>query len=441
MLDGNLSKYSHKQKISSHFKDTEKKSFMKILLINKSLYPKGGDAISTVSTGNLLFSKGHNVTFWGMAHLLNPNYPYREYFVSHIDYNSSNGIIAQVKMAANMLYSVEAKRNIKKLIKIEKPDVVHLNNFAHQISPSILHIFKKYRVPVVMTMRDYKLVCPTYIMTLHGKPCERCKSGRYYQCLMNKCTKNSYLKSFLNTAEMYMHHSIMHIYDLIDVYISPSKFLKTKCEEMGFRGKIIYLPNFVSVEEYIPQYEWVENSIVYFGRLSKEKGLFTLIDAVKNIASVTLKIIGEGPIKENLELKVRNEKITNVRFFGYKTGRELNEEVRRAMFVVCPSEWYENNPRCIVESYALGKPVIGARIGGIPELVRDNETGLTFESGNSEDLRSKIQYLLNNQDSIREMGKKGRNHVVQELNAEKHYKILLDIYQRIIEENKRRLSL
>ena len=409
---------------------------MKILLINKALYPKGGDAISMIDTGNLLSSKGHEIIFWGMAHPFNPQYSHQDYFIPSIDYNNPRGIWWQVKMAVNMLYSVEAKRNIEKLIKIEKPDVVHLNNFAHQISPSILPVFKKYRIPVVMTMHDYKLVCPIYTMLLHGKPCERCKNGRYYQCLMNKCTKNSYLKSFLNTAEMYMHHSIMHIYDLIDVYISPSKFLKTKCEEMGFRGKIIYLPNFVSVEEYIPQYEWVENSIVYFGRLSKEKGLFTLIDAVKNIASVTLKIIGEGPIKENLELKVRNEKITNVRFFGYKTGRELNEEVRRAMFVVCPSEWYENNPRTIIEGFALGKCVIGSKVGGIPELVQDNETGLTFEQGSSEELRTKILYLLNKRNDVITMGEKARKLVEKKFNKEIHYKCLMEIYRNIV-TNKR----
>ncbi|OOP55715.1 MAG: group 1 glycosyl transferase, partial [Candidatus Brocadia carolinensis] len=211
---------------------------MKILLINKSLYRKGGDAISTIDTGHLLSSKGHEIIFWGMDHPLNPRYPYEDYFVSKIDYKNQRGILQPVKMATGMIYSYEAKRNIEKLIKIEGPDIVHLNNFAHQISPSILHIFSKYRIPVVMTMHDYKLVCPTYTLTLHDIPCERCKNGRYYQCFINKCTKNSYLKSFLNTVEMYLHHSILHIYDLIDVYISPSKFLKAKCEEMGFRGKI-----------------------------------------------------------------------------------------------------------------------------------------------------------------------------------------------------------
>ncbi|KKO19435.1 MAG: hypothetical protein BROFUL_01850 [Candidatus Brocadia fulgida] len=408
---------------------------MKILLINKSLYPKGGDAISTITTGNLLYSKGHEVMFWGMAHPLNPEYPYKDCFVSCIDFNDPGTVKNQIKMAVNMLYSFEAKKNIEKLMKIERPDIVHLNNFAHQISPSILHVFKKYKIPVVMTMRDYKLICPTYTMVLNDKPCERCRNGRYYQCSINKCTKNSLLKSLLNTMEMYLHHNIMHIYDLIDVYISPSKFLKSKCEEMGFKGKIVYLPNFVRVEDFNPQYDWLESSIVYFGRLSEEKGLFTLIEAVKDIQGITLKIIGEGPLRERLELEVRNSGIRNIEFLGYKGGKELKEEIRKAMFVVYPSEWYENNPRSIIEGFALGKPALGARIGGIPELVKDNETGVTFESGNGEDLKAKIEYLRKNPNKIVEMGKTARVFVEQELNDEKHYEKLMEIYQKTLEGN------
>ncbi len=162
---------------------------MKILLINKSLYPKGCDAISTITTGNLLSSKGHKVIFWGMTHPLNPEYTYKDYFISYIDFNNPGSAKKQLRMAVNMLYSFEAKRNIEKLIEIERPDIVHLNNFAHQISPSILHVFKKYRIPSVMTMRDYKLICLTYNMLLHGKPCERCKNGRFYQCLID-CSNN-----------------------------------------------------------------------------------------------------------------------------------------------------------------------------------------------------------------------------------------------------------
>ena len=408
---------------------------MKILLINKSLYPKGGDAISTITTGNLLSSQGHKVIFWGMSHPLNSEYPYKDYFVSYIDYHNPGSVKKQLRMAVNMLYSFEAKHNIEKLIQIEKPDVVHLNNFAHQISPSILHVFREYKLPTIMTMRDYKLVCPVYTMLLHGKPCERCKQGRFYHCFINKCAKNSFFKSLLNTVEMYLHHDIMHIYDLIDVYISPSKFLKSKCEEMGFKGKIIYLPNFVRVEDYVPQYGWEENYIVYFGRLSEEKGLFTLIEAVKDIPGLTLKIIGEGPLRSSLELKVESLGLKNIKFLGYKTGHELKEEIKKAMFVVCPSEWYENNPRSIIESFALGKCAIGARIGGIPELVRDNETGLTFESGNPDDLRSKIEYLTKCPDKISEMGRNARELVEKELNAEKHCEKLIEIYKTVISKN------
>ena len=404
---------------------------MKVLLINKFLYPKGGDAISTLYTGELLFLKGHKVIFWGMKHFLNPDYPYSDYFLPYIELNRSANIKKQVKVALNILYSIEAKRKIEALIQKITLGIVHLNNFAHQISPSILYVFRKYNIPIVMTLHDYKVVCASYSMLAKGKVCEACKDKKYYNCFLRKCVKDSRAKSLLNTIEMYLHHKILHIYDLVDIFISPSRFLKNKLEEMGFKGKIVYLPNFVNIEEYGPKFGCAENSIVYFGRLSKEKGLFTLIEAVKGL-DVKLKIIGEGPIKESLELGVRSNGENNVEFLGYKSGEELKDEVKKSMFVVVPSEWYENNPRSIIEGFALGKPVVGSRIGGIPELIKDNQTGLTFEPGNVEDLRSKIEYLINNPNKIVEMGKNGRAVVEKELNAEEHYQRLMEIYNRAI---------
>jgi len=237
-----------------------------------------------------------------------------------------------------------------------------------------------------------------------------------------------YQAQILFSDEMYLHHKIFHIYELIDVFISPSMFLKNKVEEMGFKGKIIYLPNFVNLEDYKPQYDWQENSIVYFGRLSKEKGLFTLIEAMKGL-NTKLKIIGEGPIKESLESRVRSLELKNIEFLGYKAGEELKDEIRKSMFVILPSEWYENNPRCIIEGFALGKPAIGARIGGIPELVKDNETGLTFEPWNADDLKRKISQLLENPLEISRMGKNARKMVNEELNPDIHYGKLMEIYE------------
>lgn len=408
---------------------------MKILLINKFLYPRGGDAVSTLTTGKLLSQKGHSVFFWGMKHAANPQYPYADYFIENIDYEGDLSGKQKISNALKILYSFEAKRKIDKFVKIIKPDIVHLNNFAHQISPSILDVFEKHNIPTVMTMHDYKLVCPSYSMFINGKPCEKCKNGKYYWCLLKRCTKDCYSKSFLNTVEMYLHHKILHIYDKINVFISPSKFLKEKIEKMGFKRKIIYLPNFVNLKDFKSCYDYKERSIIYFGRLSQEKGLFTLMEGVKGI-DIKLKIIGDGPLRKELESKVREDRLDNIFFIGYKRGEELKEEIRKSIFVVLPSECYENNPRTVIEAFALGKPVIGARIGGIPELVQEGKTGLTFEPRNAEDLRGKIKYSIKSPGKISEMGKNARKFVEKELNSEKYYRQLMKIYHIAMEKHK-----
>ena len=408
---------------------------MKFLFCNKFFWLKGGAEVSFFETAKLLESKGHKVVFFSMKHSDNFPSPYEKYFVSKVYYEGGGSIFSKIKAAGRLLYSLKAKAKIDELISDERPDIVHLNNIHHQISPSILHTFKKWNLPVVMTLRDYKIVCPTYSMLANGKPCEKCKGGKYYWCLINKCTKNSYAKSLVNVVEMYLHHKILHIYDLIDVFISPSKFLKEKLKEMGFKKKVVYLPNFIDAEDYELEYKYTQKTICYFGRLSKEKGLFTLLDAMKRI-DVKLKIIGDGSLKECLRLKVKSENSDNVYFLGYKVREELKNEIKNSMAVVFPSECYENNPRTVLESFALGKPVVGARIGGIPELVKDNETGLTFEPGNTRDLRDKIEILLAKPDKIVEMGKNARKFVEENFKPEKHYEQLMEIYKMAMARHK-----
>ena len=404
---------------------------MKILLINKFLYPQGGDSIMALETGKLLSKKGHEVVFWGMNHPKNQYFPYQDYFISNIDYNKHLKIFQKLKYSLKIIYSFEAKSKINIILKKLKPDIVHLNNFAHQISPSILDVFKKYQIPVVMTIHDYKLVCPAYIMLLNNKICERCKNGRYYYCFLNKCTKGSMPKSFVNTIEMYLHHKILKIYNNIDVFISPSKFLINKLKEMGFNGDIVYLPNFVNSEEFIPQYQFYEKAVCYIGRLSSEKGLQTLIKAMVGL-NIQLKIIGDGPIKNILEARVKDLKLQNIRFLGFKSGNELKEEIARSMAVVLPSEWYENNPRSVLEAFALGKPVIGAKIGGIPELIKNYKTGLTFIPGNANDLSKKITFLSNNPKMIKVMGRNARKYVEDNYNSLIYYQKLIKIYKEAI---------
>jgi glycosyltransferase involved in cell wall biosynthesis len=412
---------------------------MRVLLINKFLYPKGGDAVVTLNTGNLLKQHGHPVDFWGMKSSKNGNFPHSDLFIDEIDLNASPGIMDQFKIAGNMLYSLEAKTKLEKYIQlVGKPDVVHLHNFAHQISPSIIDVLRKHRIPSVMTMHDYKLVCASYMLLSKDSLCEKCANGSYGQCFKQGCVKDSKAKSLLNTIEMVLHHSIMHIYDGINLFISPSRFLKDKLYTMGFKNPVEYLPNFIDTTDYIPQFERVENSICYVGRISREKGVETLINAVKNLKAVHLKIIGDGPLREQLQKKLTDENITNVRFLGYLSAQDIRHELGRSCFSVCPSQWYENNPRSIIESFAMGKPVVGARIGGIPELVRDHQTGLTFEQGDTDGLKKAIVQLINDPEHCMQMGKTAHQWVKMYLNSDQHYMRLMEIYMRAVNSHRRK---
>lgn len=401
---------------------------MKILLANKYFYIKGGAENSFFKTAELLEKKGHGISYFSMEHPNNFPTPYSEFFISNVDYEKK-GLGNKIDVSLKLLYSLEAREKIESLLSKEKPDVAHLNVIYHQISPSIIHSLKKYKIPIVMSLRDYKLACASYTMMARGSACEACKNGRYFQCFLRKCVKGSWDKSLLNTFEMYLHHSMLKLYDKIDIFISPSRFLKKKMGEMGFKGRIAYLPNFVNLDDFCPDYSWEGKSIIYFGRLSGEKGLFTLFEALKDLPKIKLKIVGEGPISEGLKSLAERKNMNNVKFYGYLNGARLQEEVRKSMFVVLPSEWYENNPRSIIEGFALGKPAVGARIGGIPELVIDDLTGLTFESGNPEDLKEKILSLANNPQNVMRFGKNAREFAEKNLNQEIHYQKLMNIYK------------
>ena len=403
---------------------------MKILIVSRYLYLKGGAPKAAMDTAKLLTDNGHDVVVWGMDHPENPPYPHKETFVSNVDYNAGMSKIQKIKSAWNILYSFEAKKKIKALLAEFRPDIVHLHNFAHQISPSILHPIGKLKIPAVMTLHDYKVVCPATRMYVNDRPCERCKGGKYLNCLKYKCTKDSTAKSLINVIEMYLHHRVLHLYHRIGKYISPSKFLMDKVKEMGLPHEVVHLPNFSfdllkSVETDVE----LDNSIVYFSRLADEKGLLTLIDAAKGL-DVQLKIIGDGPLEDTLKAKVADENITNVSLLGYMSGLALETEIRKSTAAVLPSEWYENNPLCVVEAFALGKPVIGADIGGIPELVRDGETGYTFEPRNVEDLRSKIAMIIEDPAKAATMGQTAREFVMQNNDPQRHYQKLMQIYHQ-----------
>lgn len=400
---------------------------MRVLLVNKYFYLKGGSETSFFNTAQVLEKNGHSVSFFSMDHPENFQSPYTKYYVSNVDYEGASSLSKTFKASLQLLYSREARTKLERLLDEEKPDVVHLHNIHHQISPSILHTLKKYDLPVIMTLHDYKMVCPVYTLMSKGQICERCKNKNFYHCTLLRCSKNSLVKSLLNTLEMYLHHSLLHVYDIVDTFLSPSLFLKTKLEDMGFKRSIFHLPNFIDSNQFTPSYSWEDPSLVYLGRLSKEKGIFTLLQAVEGLP-IKCRIYGEGPEKDNISRWIADKSLTNVQLCGHIPQDKLKTKVRKAMFVVLPSEWYENSPFSVLESFALGKPVIGSRIGGIPELVEDKKNGLTFEPGDARDLRKNILYLLDNSERIRGLGEYARHHVEQKFCPGKYYKALIKIY-------------
>jgi len=400
---------------------------MKVLLINKYLYLRGGAEICALRTGQLLSRHGHEVCLWGMSHPLNQPLPHQDTFITHIDFNGTLTITEKVKAGLRILYSFEARTRLERLLKQWKPDIVHLHNIAHQISPSILSVLEGNHIPVVMTMHDYKLVCPTYLLHVNNQVCERCRGGQYFHCLKQKCTKGSGLKSMVNMLEMYLHHSIMNLYQPISTFLAVSHFMKSKVEDMGFRRPVKVLRNFLDLSAFEPDYESGDRSVIYFGRLSHEKGLITLVDAMKD-TDLKLKIVGDGPMKEQVIGKIRGEGIQNVSLLGFKSGQDLHDEIRKSMFSIIPSEWYETFGYTIIESFALGKPVVGSRIGAIPELMEGGGTGFLFEPGNTVDLRERILSLAGQPDLIKDMGRQARQYVEEHFQAEEHYQRLLEIY-------------
>ncbi len=403
---------------------------MNILLVNKFFYIKGGAETCFFNTADILKKNGHKVLFFSMNHPSNFKSEYNQYFIDNIDYFIPQSLGTKVKNSTKLLYSFEASKRLTNLLKNEKVDIAHLHNIYHQISPSILTVLKKFNIPTVLTLHDYKLVCASSQMLNKAQVCEKCKNGNYAQILKEQC-KGGFINSFLLTMEMLLHHKILNIYNKIDFFISPSKFLASKMKEMGFKKEIEHVPNCIDTTLYTPDYNFQENSIVYFGRISIEKGINTLIEAVKDI-NVNLKIIGDGYEKIKLEEKIRKEKINNVFFLGYRKGQELQDEIKKSMFVVLPSEWYENNPYSIIEAFALGKPAIGSNIGGIPELIIDDLTGYTFTPGDSNSLKEKINILLNKKSLISRMGKNAREFVEKELNTEKYYLRLIEYYKKLL---------
>lgn len=414
------------------------KEKMKIILINNFHYLKGGSEAVYFNTAELLKEHGHEVIFFSFRREENTLCNQEKYFVN------VGSSLCQLKA---YFYNKEAAQQLEKLLKAEKPDIAHVHLFWGGLSPSIFKILKKHRVPLVHTAHDYRMVCPSYTFKDGaGKACERCKKWNYYQCALHRCSKGSIVQSMLMTLEMYIRQLLFNPLKNISGFVFVSHFSEQKHIEHqpGFqRANRIVLYNYTN-PLFSLDLSMKDDYFLFFGRLSFEKGIPTLLKVFARHPELQLKIVGTGPLEETLkaEYPTKESALTgapvqpqkcyeNIQFVGYHSGETLAELVRSARFVCVPSECYENNPMTIVESYSYGTPIIGADIGGIPEILDEGITGYLFKSGDVDDLDRVIsiaasvdeQKYINLCNSAYEFYRKN-------FSEQHHYERLIDFYQQ-----------
>jgi len=402
---------------------------MKVLLINKFFYLKGGAERVFFDTKRLLEMHGHETIEFAMQHPENLPSPYAEFFVPEVEFKSIGGAIKAYKN----IYSRDAQRRLEALIQQERPDIAHLHNAYFQISPSIFAVLKKYNIPVVYTMHDYHMVCPNYKMFTKNAACERCKKYRFHQAIINKCQDNSYIKS-CGVAAVMGFNRLFKLYERgVDQFISPSKFLRKKVADWDFcdKSQITQVPNAVDLELFQAKTRVTSRKyFLYLGRFSSEKGIPTVIEAVKLLPkNIPVKIMGTGPFLPEVEkLAAAYE---NVEIWPFESDKQkIIDRISRAQAVIVPSIWYENYPMSVIESFACSTPVLGARMGGIPELVKNGETGFTFAAHDAKKLAKLMQKIYNNNDMIKTMGGNARAFVEQNNSFDAYYERLMTVYQR-----------
>lgn len=367
---------------------------MKILMINKFLYPNGGSETYIFKLGDYLKSQGHEVQYFGMEHEGRCVGNAVNAYTSDMDFHGGSKL-SKITYPLKTIYSKEARKKIRLVLDDFKPDVCHINNFNYQLTPSIILEIQKWRkegnpCQIVYTAHDLQLVCPNHLCKNPntGENCEKCLGGHFLNCTKGKCIHGSTAKSFIGTMEANFW-KLNGAYKYIDTMICCSEFLKTKMDTNPlFAKKTIAMHNFVD------EVEWKDTKkkdyVLYFGRFSKEKGIDTLLKVCKELSDVQFIFAGTGPLENEIN------GIPNIKNVGFQTGDSLETLIREAEFSICASEVYENCPFSVMESQMYGTPVLGAKIGGIPELIIEGQTGELFESGNEEELKNKIEKLWSN---------------------------------------------
>ena len=408
---------------------------MKICLVNKFHYIKGGSETYYFGLGELLKKRGHEVIYFSMKDEKNVPCEQEKYFVDNVDFNGKMSPAKLAKTSLKMLYSLEAKKKFEQLILDEKPDIIHLNIFQSQLTGSIIEVAKKYDLPIVYTAHDLKSVCPNYMMLNHGHVCERCLHGNYLYCFRSGCMKNSKAKSLLATMESMVYRQ-RGIYKKIDLVITPSGLYKKKLSKSGmFDCDIIHIPNFLPEGTEFKNVRNGGDYFLYFGRLSIEKGILVLIEAYARAkVKKPLYLVGTGPEEEKIRGFIKEHNLeSKIKMLGFKTGDELKQLIQNALCVCLLSAWYENGPYTIMEAQAAGRPVIVSDLGGLPELVTDSKQGIVCERPY---LKNTVKALRLVENAPKFDGEFIIEKAKEKFDSTKYVERLVGIYITIIEEKK-----
>ncbi len=411
---------------------------MRILLVNYRYFISGGPEKYMFNIKKMLEENGHEVIPFSIHSNKNVETEYSKYFVEPIgsrdatyfeECKKTPKVIAQ--MLSRSIYSVEVEKAIQKEIKDIKPDLVYIIHFVNKLSPSVIRGAKKLGIPVILRLSDYFLLCPRFDFMYNKKPCEECLTKGYMSCIKKHCVKGSLFASAIRVFSMKVHQ-MMNIYEDIDAFITPSEYLKDKLIANGFdEKKITCIPTFTASKSEVGE-PCIGMYGLYFGRVTEEKGVDTVVKAYEMMPDRHVKIMGDDTTDEAKRLKdyIADKKIKNVEFVGFKAGEELEEIIKGARFTLIPSIWYDNLPNTALESFQYSKPVIASNIGSLPELILDGVNGYLFKPGDPRELCEKIK-LLDDDDLVKEMGSASRSRLEECFAPETHYDALLSIFNKV----------
>jgi glycosyltransferase involved in cell wall biosynthesis len=403
---------------------------MRILFCNKYNYPFSGTEVYLFEAMELMRSRGHEVALFSMADPRGQSTPYDRHFMPHVDFKEPGGWFHKARLAVHAIYSSEARRRIRTMIADFQPDVAHVRNIYHHLSPSILWELKKQNVPVVYHLNDFKVLCASYNLVLRGEACEACKGGEFWHALKEKCYPGRGARMTL-VAEAYVHKWLGTYRKCVDCFLAPSQFVRNKFVEHGWAAaKFEVLPHFQPVK--LVTVRRAENApLLYFGRLSAEKGVDDLLHAMQRVPHLRLIVAGDGPERGKLEQLAAELGLANVEFAGHMRGEDLERAIANSRFTVLPSHAYETLGKTILESYAEGRSVVSTDLGSRRELVHEGKTGLLYKTGDVEQLASALRFLSSQPELADEMGRAGRDQLRRSYTPEAHYEALIALYERM----------